>query len=76
MINYSDIKSKFYELKKKLVDNLTILSINRYVELINDLTAIVYNIEETGLDEALDKLNDFEFELNIELEQLNNLNNV
>ena len=63
MVMYADIKSKSKELKTKLVDNLEIIGINEYVNLINELTILTCSLEDVDLNEIFEELTQLEQEI-------------
>ena len=72
MVTYNDVISKKEEIRKALVENFEILGTNRYVELINDLEQIVWEMRqlETGYVETMEKLLEFEDNFNKILDEI------
>ena len=72
MVTYNDVINKKEEIRKALVENFEILGTNRYVELINDLEQIVWEMRqlETGYVETMEKLLEFEDNFNKILDEI------
>ena len=72
MITYDEVMNKKNELKNCLVENFELLGTKCYVDLINDLEEIVYDmrLDKFSYTDAMNKLIDFEEELNKILEEL------